>query len=99
MQINFSGHGIEVTPALRNYATEKFERLTRIGDKVTNINVIFSVEKMMQIVKATLHVFNTEIHAHSEAEDMYEAIDALADKLKLQITKQKEKHTEHHRDN
>lgn len=96
MQIKFSGHGIEVTDALRNYTTEKFERLNRIGDKVSNIHVIFSVEKLMQIAKATLHVFGTEIHAHSEAEDMYGAIDELADKLKLQITKQKERHTEHH---
>ena len=90
MQINISGHGIELTPALRNYTTEKFDRLKRRGDNITSINVIFGVEKLQQIAKATVHFSGIEIHAHSESADLYSAIDMLIDKLLQQVTKHKE---------
>lgn len=91
MQIHITGHNVDVTPALRTYATEKLERLKKRGDSITTINVIFDVEKVQQIAKATLHISGADIHAHSESADMYSAIDLLIDKLDHQITKHKEK--------
>jgi putative sigma-54 modulation protein len=96
MQINITGHNVEVTPALRTYATEKLERLKKRGDNITNINVIFDVEKVQQIAKATLHVSGADIHAKSESADLYSAIDLLIDKLEHQVTKHKEKMKNHH---
>lgn len=96
MQINITGHGLQVTPAIREYTTEKLDKLTRRGDKITSISVIFDVEKLQQIAKATVHVPGAEFHAHSEAADLYSAIDALIDKLDQQIKKRKEKIREHH---
>lgn len=95
MQINITGHGVQVTPALRNYATEKLERLTKRGDKITSINMILDVEKIQQIAKATIHLAGAEIHASSKSEDLYSAIDLLVDKLNQQITKHKEKLKSH----
>lgn len=95
MQLNITGHGIEVTPALRNYATEKLERLKKRGDKITTINLIFDVEKVQQIAKATIHLAGAEIHATAKSEDLYSAIDLLFDKLNQQITKHKEKMKSH----
>ena len=95
MQINITGHGVQVTPALRNYANEKLERLTKRGDKITSINVILDVEKIHQIAKATIYLAGTEIHASSKSEDLYSAIDLLVDKLNQQITKHKEKIKSH----
>lgn len=97
MQINITGHGIEITPALRSYATEKLDRLKRRADQITSINIIFDVEKLKQIAKATVHLVGTEIHASSEAMDLYSAIDLLVDKLTNQVTKHKEK-LKHHRE-
>ncbi len=97
MQIHITGHNVEVTPALRTYATEKLERLTKRGDHITNINVIFDVEKVQQIAKATLHVSGADIHAKSESVDLYSAIDLLIDKLEHQVTKHKEKLKKHNR--
>lgn len=95
MQLNITGHGIQVTPALRQYATEKLDRLTRRGDHITSISLIFDVEKVNQIAKATVHVTGAEIHARSESADLYSAIDLLVDKLTHQITKHKEKLKSH----
>ncbi len=95
MQINFTGHRLEVTPALREYTISKFEKLSRHFDHITSIHVTFDVEKLSQIAEATIHVTKAELHASSEAQDMYSAIDSLTDKLDRQLIKYKEKRQDH----
>lgn len=100
MQINITGHGIQLTPALRDYANEKLTRLKRHSDNITSINLILDIEKLQQIAKATVHIPGVELHAHSESSDLYSAIDTLIDKLDNQIKKHKEKiKNHHHREN
>ena len=96
MQINLSGHHIEVTPALKGYVSSKLKRLERHFDRVTNTNVVLSVEKTRQKAEATVHVSGGSLHAEAVEGDMYAAIDALADKLDRQIKRHKEKLTNHH---
>jgi len=91
MQVNISGQHLEVTDTLRDYISEKFERLARHFDKITNVQVIMQVEKLQQKIEATLHVAGGEVVANAEHEDMYAAIDLLADKLDRQLIKHKEK--------
>lgn len=92
--ITFTGHQIEVTPALRQFATEKFDRLQRHFDRITSISVVFNVEKLESIAEATIKVPGNSLHASSSAEDMYAAIDELIDKLDRQLKKHKEKEEE-----
>jgi len=96
MQLNLSGHHIEITSALREYVANKMERLERHFDHVINIHVILSVEKLQQKAEATIHVSGANIFAKVENEDMYKAIDELTDKLDRQIKKHKEKLKDHH---
>ena len=91
MQLNVSGHHVEVTPALREYVESKFERLQRHFDQITNTEVTLIVEKMMQKAEASVHISGADIFAAAESDDMYAAIDALADKLDRQLIKHKEK--------
>jgi putative sigma-54 modulation protein len=92
MQITFTGHHLDVTDALRDFTQEKIERVQRHFDRITSINVTFTVEKLRHIAEATLHVPGTTLHASSEStEDMYAAIDSLVDKLDRQVKKHKEK--------
>ena len=96
MQLNLSGHHVDITPALRDYVNNKLGRLERYFDHVTNVHVILSVEKLVQKAEAKLHVSKANLFAVAENEDMYAAIDALADKLERQIKKHKEKIKDHH---
>ena len=96
MQISLTGHHVDITDALKNYVDNKFERLERHFDNVTNVHVILSIEKMRQKAEATMHVNGANVFADSVHEDMYAAIDALADKLDRQIKKHKEKTKDHH---
>jgi putative sigma-54 modulation protein len=98
MQLSVSGHHIEVTDALRSYVTSKFERLERHYDHITNVHVVLSVEKLIHKAEATVHISGAEIFADAHEDDLYAAIDGLADKLDRQIVKHKEKLVaRHHR--
>ena len=97
MQLNVTGHGLDMTDSLHNYVESKFEKLERHFDHVTNVHVILSVEKLRQKAEATLHISGADIFADCTDEDMYAAIDALIDKLDRQVKKHKEKLTDHHR--
>ncbi len=97
MQLNLTGHHIDITDALRDYVNNKLERLERHFDHVSNVHVILSVEKLRQKAEATINIKGNKIFADCEDENMYAAIDALADKLDRQIRKHKEKVTDHHR--
>lgn len=96
MQLNLTGHHVDITTSMRDYVTNKLERLERHFDHVTNVHVILSVEKLRQKAEATIHVTGNNIFAECENEDMYAAIDALVDKLDSQIRKHKDKVTDHH---
>ena len=95
MNLNISGHHIEVTPAIRDYVASKIGRITRHFDSVIDVIVIVSVEKLQHRVEATVHVRGKDIHVESIEADMYAAIDLLADKLDRQIVKHKEKISDH----
>ena len=96
MQLNLSGHHVEVTAAMRGYVTRKLERIARHFDRVIDIHCVLSVEKLQQKAEATMHVRGHAIHADATEENMYAAIDSLADKLDRRIKKHKELRTNHH---
>ncbi len=97
MRIDISGHQIEVTPALREYAEEKIGKLKRHFDQALDTRVILTVDKLAHRAEATLHAPGKTLFADAQASDMYAAIDALADKLDRLVLKQKEKSKDHHR--
>jgi putative sigma-54 modulation protein len=96
MQLSVTGHHVEVTPPLRRYVAKKLERIARHFDQVSDVHCVLTVEKLRQKAEATLHVSGCAIHADAVEEDMYAAIDLLADKLDRCIKKHKEKRTDHH---
>ena len=95
MNLHLSGHHGEVTPAIRDYVTSKFTRITRHFDHVIDVNVIVSVEKLTQKIEANVHLSGKDIFVECADADMYAAIDALVDKLDRQILKHKERIVEH----
>ena len=96
MQLNLTGHHIEITDSLRNYVEEKMDRIERHFDKVTNTHVILTVENVRHKAEATINMRGNNIFAESTEDNMYAAIDGLADKLDRQVKKHKEKITDHH---
>ena len=95
MNLNLTGHRLEITPAIRDYVMAKLDRVTRHFDDVIDVNVVMSVDKLRHKVEVNLHTRGKDIHVESIEADMYAAIDALADKLDRQVLKHKEKRELH----
>jgi len=95
MQINITGHHVEVTEALRDYVDNKFTKLERHFDHINNVHVILNVEKLNHKAEASMHLSGAEVFATSEHNDMYAAIDSLIDKLDRQVIRHKEKVKRH----
>ena len=97
MNFTITGHHLDVTPAIRGYVEEKLKRITRHFDNVIDVTVILSVEKLRHKAEVSVHVRGKDIYVESIEEDMYAAVDVLADKLDRQILKHKEKTGDVHR--
>ena len=69
MNLNITGHHIEVTPALRDYVSGKVDKVIRHFDHVTSVHVILSVEKLVQKAEITLHLKGKDIYADSFASE------------------------------
>ena len=99
MQVQVTGHHIEVTPPLRAYITEKLHKIARHFDHAISARAVLSVEKLQQQAEATINVGvrGKTIYATETSDDMYAAIDGLIDKLDRQVLRHKDKLTDHHR--
>lgn len=95
MNINLSGHHVEVTSSLREYVNTKFSKLERHFDQINNVQVILTVEKLDQKAEATVHMRGSDVFASAVNTDMYASIDTLVDKLDRQILKHKGKVSHH----
>jgi putative sigma-54 modulation protein len=96
MQLNVTGHNIDITDSLRNYVGTKLARLERHFDNMTDIHCILTVEKLLHKAEATIYLGGGKVHADSTEATMYAAIDTLVDKLDRQVKKHKEKLQDHH---
>ncbi len=92
MNLHLTAHHLEITPAIRDYATEKFGKIKRHFDNVIiDVNVILSVEKLKQKAEATMHISGKNLFVECDDENLYTAIEMLVDKLDRQVRKHKDK--------
>lgn len=92
MNLNLSGHHLEITPAIREHVLSKLGKVKRHFDHVIDVNVILSVEKLKQKAEANVHLSGKTIFVECDDANLYVAIDSLVEKLDRQILKHKEKH-------
>ena len=92
MNLNLSGHHLEITPAIREHVVNKIEKIKRHFDNLIDVNVVLSVEKLKQKAEANVHLSGKTIFVECDGTNLYAAIDNLIEKLDRQITKHKEKH-------
>lgn len=96
MQLTITGHHIDLTPALRAYATEKLQRISKHFDHLISVVVILKVENHEQVAEANVHAAGKTLFAQASDTDMYAAIDALADKMDKQVRRYKDRVRGHH---
>lgn len=95
MQVTVTFKKIDPSDSLKNYVTKKLEKFDKMMDSPLEAYVVLSVEKFRHIAEITLTCDRLRIHAKEDSESMYSSIDALMDKVKSQIKKNKEKIRRH----
>ena len=96
MQLNLTGHHVDITESMRDYVQSKLARIERHFDHVTVVHCILTVDKLRHRAEATVSLAGGKLFAEAIEENMYAAIDAMVDKLDRQVRKHKEKLTDHH---
>ena len=96
MNIQITGRHVEITEALHSFINEKFAKLERHFDNITQIHVMLGIQKEQHKAEAQVHVSGGKLFAQSAESSMYAAIDTLIDKLNRQLIKHKEKLKNHH---
>ena len=91
MNLTVTGHHVAVTPAIRTYVETRLERIVRHFDDVSGVSVILSVQKLHQKAEANVHLRGKDLFVEADHEDLYAAIDAMADKLDRQVLKYKDR--------
>lgn len=93
MEIYVRGDKIKVTEAIEDYAKEKLGRIEKyIGDSENaRATVVVNVKGHRQKVEVTIPLKTVILRAEETREDLYAAIDVVADKLERQIRKNKTK--------
>lgn len=96
MNLNISGHHIDMTEALHDYVACKMGRIERHFDHVIDAEIVLEVEKQRHKAEATMQLRGGTVHAEATMDDMYAAIDMMVDKLDRQTRRHKEKSKDHH---
>ena len=91
MNLKITGLNFDVTEAIKNYVSEKLERINRHAANAISITITLSVEKLNQQAEADIHLAGKDLHVDAVEQDMYAAIDVLMDKLDRAVLKHKEK--------
>jgi putative sigma-54 modulation protein len=95
MQISVTFRHVDPTPALRQYAEEKLERVKKYLRRPVDAHVILSVAKERHVAEITLKADHVTMFAQEETHDLYSAIDLALDKLEHQAQKLKAKRRSH----
>ena len=93
MIYNIRGDKMLVTNAIKEYVTDKLDRLNKYFDKQEEItaNILVKVKGFEQTIEVTIPTPNFTIRSEESAEDLYAAIDLVSDKIERQIRKNKTK--------
>lgn len=86
---------IDTSNSLKSYVQKKLDKFDKMLDSPGEAHVVLSVEKIRHIAEITLTCDKLKIRAKEDSESMYSSIDALMDKVKSQIKKNKAKIKRH----
>jgi len=97
MKINIKATNMELTAAIKKYAEEKADCLTKYFDNITQIDVDTGLKSNHHLkgkkyyAEFNVHVPGKMVRVSKNAEDLYKAIDKVKDHLKVELEKMKEK--------
>lgn len=90
MQINITGHHVELTDGLNQAVTQKCNKIASHFPDLSMINVVLTVDNNVQTAEATTHYLGQDIVAKASSDELYKALPEMAAKLQSSLSKRKE---------
>lgn len=94
--ITVTGRHVQVTDGMKQHAIDKLSKLDRLGNRILDIAVWMDIQKLDHRVDIVMRYGHTLIKSHASSTDMYVSIDKAVDKLETQLSKYKQRLTDHH---
>ncbi|MGE0480787.1 MAG: ribosome-associated translation inhibitor RaiA [Phycisphaerae bacterium] len=92
MQVTVSGRHMGVPDALKEYCTEKAQKLVRFYDRIQSIEVVLDGQNGKHTAKMIVHADRSDPFIANEThDDIYAAVDILLEEVEAQIRRHKEK--------
>ncbi len=95
MKIDITGRQTDVTPALRQFAEEKLQKLRKLLEDPIEAHVVLSIMKHRHIAEIQIKSRSVVLSGTEETTDLYASIGEVVDKLERQALKHKEKIHDH----
>jgi putative sigma-54 modulation protein len=95
MKIDITGRQTDVTPALRQFAEEKLQKLRKLLEDPIEAHVVLSIMKHRHIAEIHIKSRSVVLSGTEETADLYASIGEVVDKLERQALKHKEKIHDH----
>lgn len=90
MNIQITGRHVEITDALKQFAEDQVDSLTKYNIKIIKTHIILEVQNTIQH-RCEINIEGNHLHlsAHAESKNMYESITKTVEKLDHQLKSHK----------
>ncbi|MFT7558118.1 MAG: putative sigma-54 modulation protein [Flavobacteriales bacterium] len=89
MQIDISGHHVEVTDAIRKAVNSKFSKVASHYPNLSTLDATLTVEKASQKIEVSTQFLGGRVSVHASDSDLYAAIADAAKKLESALSHRK----------
>lgn len=89
MQINLSGHHVEITDGIREAVQSKFSKIESHYPSLDTMTIVVTVERNEQTVEAKTQFLGAPIAVQGSNHDMYAAISNAAKKMDSALSHRK----------
>ena len=96
MRLNITFRNLDATEALKQYASEKIDRVQRYLDRAGEAHIVLSLERHLHHADISIHAGTFLLRGREKSEDMYASIDLALEKIERQLRRYKEKLKRHH---
>ena len=96
MNIHVTVRNERIADQVKEYITDKLEKIEKYSHKNIDVNVILDIQKYRSIAEVNVKTNLTNIHCKEEDTDMMVACDRVVDRVNRQMRKSKER-VQHHR--
>jgi putative sigma-54 modulation protein len=96
INVTVVGKNIEITNPIKQYISEKLEKVEKVLPHIIEVVVRLEVQKLQHQVDIVMKFSHFKVKVHATTTDMYATIDKAFEKLKAKLLRWKSRIQDHH---